>query len=189
MGVSGESLVFNTEVVLGSVFAAVKGTDYLQAQHGGMRLAFVNNNEINRGSFMPFERSLLERIDHYHEESERRTERDEGKAMDSVLENLQKIFNTRRDTAAGAMDYGLPDFNDLIWEFPDVILEIKKAILDNIVKYEPRLNNVRIKHIKDEENPLDLKFQIAGQLQTGRGRKGVKFTTIMGESGRIRVWS
>ncbi len=138
---------------------------------------------------MPFERSLLERIDHYQDELERRTERDEGAVMTSVLGNLQKIFNARRGAAASAKEYGLPDFNDLVWEFPDIVMEIKKSILENIVQYEPRLVNVRIKHLRDDENPLEMKFQISGQLLAGRGTRGVKFTTIMGESGRIRVWS
>ncbi|MCP4698986.1 MAG: type VI secretion system baseplate subunit TssE [Gammaproteobacteria bacterium] len=138
---------------------------------------------------MALERSLLERIDHYEEESLRELTIDKEKLLESVLKHMQNMFNTRQGSAVTLPNYGIPDFNDLVSRFPDAITEIKKAIRDSIKNYEPRLRNIRVKHIPDEENPLNLQFEIAGQLVAGRGRGGsVSFTTIMGESGRIRVW-
>lgn len=133
------------------------------------------------------ERSLLERIDHPESESIRKLTPDTDELSRSILRNLQNIFNTRQGSVLTLADYGSPDFNDLVDQFPDAIMEIRKSILYNVKEYEPRLKNIRVRHIPDEENPLDLKFEIYGQLNLGNSRASVAFTTIMGDSGRIKI--
>lgn len=133
------------------------------------------------------ERSLLERIDHPEVESIRQLTPDTDELSRSILRNLQNIFNTRQGSVLTVAEYGSPDFNDLVDQFPDAIMEIRKSILYNVKEYEPRLKNIRVRHIPDEENPLDLKFEISGQLNLGKSRTSVAFTTIMGDSGRIKI--
>jgi type VI secretion system protein len=133
------------------------------------------------------ERSLLERIDHPEVESIRQLTPDTDELSRSILRNLQNMFNTRQGSVLTVAEYGSPDFNDLVDQFPDAIMEIRKSILYNVKEYEPRLKNIRVRHIPDEENPLDLKFEISGQLNLGKSRTSVAFTTIMGDSGRIRI--
>ncbi len=136
---------------------------------------------------MGLEHSLLERIDHPEVESIRQLTPDTDELSRSILRNLQNIFNTRQGSVLTLADYGSPDFNDLVDQFPDAIMEIRKSILYNVKEYEPRLKNIRVRHIPDEENPLDLKFEIYGQLNLGNSRTSVAFTTIMGDSGRIKI--
>ena len=133
------------------------------------------------------ERSLLERIDHPEVESIRQLTPDTDELSRSILRNLQNMFNTRQGSVLTVAEYGSPDFNDLVDQFPDAIMEIRKSILYNVKQYEPRLKNIRVRHIPDEENPLDLKFEISGQLNLGKSRTSVAFTTIMGDSGRIKI--
>lgn len=133
------------------------------------------------------ERSLLERIDHPEVESIRQLTPDTNELSRSILRNLQNMFNTRQGSVLTVAEYGSPDFNDLVDQFPDAIMEIRKSILYNVKQYEPRLKNIRVRHIPDEENPLDLKFEISGQLNLGKSRTSVAFTTIMGDSGRIKI--
>lgn len=133
------------------------------------------------------ERSLLERIDHPEYELIRKLTPDTDELSRSILRNLQNIFNTRQGSVLTLADYGSPDFNDLVDQFPDAIMEIRKSILYNVKEYEPRLKNIRVRHIPDEENPLDLKFEIYGQLNLSKSRASVAFTTIMGDSGRIKI--
>jgi type VI secretion system protein len=133
------------------------------------------------------ERSLLERIDHPEVESIRQLTPDTDELSRSILRNLQNMFNTRQGSVLTVAEYGSPDFNDLVDQFPDAIMEIRKSILYNVKEYEPRLKNIRVRHIPDEENPLDLKFEISGQLNLGKSRTSVAFTTIMGDSGRIKI--
>ncbi|MEN8217487.1 MAG: type VI secretion system baseplate subunit TssE [Pseudomonadota bacterium] len=132
-------------------------------------------------------RTLLERIDHSEEESIRQLPPDENKLLQSILQNLQNLFNTRQGSALILPDYGSPDFNDMVSRFPDAIMEIRKAILNNVKEYEPRLKNIRVRHIPNEEKLLDLQFEIHAQLNLGRSRSKVAFTTIMGDSGRIKI--
>jgi len=132
-------------------------------------------------------RTLLERIDHSEEESIHQLTPDTDKVLQSVLKNLQNIFNTRQGSALILPDYGSPDFNDMISRFPDAITEIRKAIFNNVKEYEPRLKNIRVRHIPNEENPLDLQFEIHAELKLGENRSPVAFTTIMGDSGRIKI--
>ena len=136
---------------------------------------------------MGLERSLLERIDHPEVESIRQLTPDTDELSRSILRNLQNLFNTRQGSVLTLADYGSPDFNDLVDQFPDAIMEIRKSILYNVKEYEPRLKNIRVRHIPDEDNPLDLKFEIYGQLNLGKSRASVAFTTIMGDSGRIKI--
>jgi type VI secretion system protein len=133
------------------------------------------------------ERSLLERIDHPEVKSIRQLTPDTDELSRSILRNLQNMFNTRQGSVLTVAEYGSPDFNDLVDQFPDAIMEIRKSILYNVKQYEPRLKNIRVRHIPDEENPLDLKFEISGQLNLGKSRTSVAFTTIMGDSGRIKI--
>jgi type VI secretion system protein len=133
------------------------------------------------------ERSLLERIDHPEVESIRQLTPDTDELSRSILRNLQNMFNTRQGSVLTVAEYGSPDFNDLVDQFPDAIMEIRKSILYNVKEYEPRLKNIRVRHIPDEDNPLDLKFEISGQLNLGKSRTSVAFTTIMGDSGRIKI--
>lgn len=131
--------------------------------------------------------TLLERIDHPETELIRQLNPDVEKLLQSVLRNLQDIFNTRQGNVLTLPDYGSPDFNDMVSKFPDAIMEIRKTILNNVREYEPRLKNIRVRHILDDENPLSLQFEIQAQLNLGKTRSSVVFTTVMGESGRINV--
>ncbi|OAD20662.1 GPW/gp25 protein, partial [Candidatus Thiomargarita nelsonii] len=72
-------------------------------------------------------RTLLERIDHPEEESIRQLTPDADKLLQSVLQNLQNIFNTRQGSALILPDYGSPDFNDMISRFPDAWAEVLSA--------------------------------------------------------------
>jgi type VI secretion system lysozyme-like protein len=65
--------------------------------------------------------------------------------------------------------------------------ELAKAIKEAIRRYEPRLMAVRVRHVPDEHNPLNLAFQISARLTVGDKKRPVSFETIMTESGRIRV--
>ena len=130
---------------------------------------------------------LLERIDHPEKKSNRQLTPDVKKLSQSVLQNLQDIFNTRQGNVLTLPDYGSPDFNDMVSKFPDAIMEIRKTILNNIREYEPRLKNIRVRHILDDENPLSLQFEIQAELNLAKTKSSVAFTTVMGDSGRINV--
>jgi type VI secretion system protein len=132
-------------------------------------------------------RSLLERLDHPEEEEVRQLTTGTDKFVESILQHLQDMFNTRQGSALTLPEYGSPDFNDMVSRFPDAIMEIRKILLNNVKIYEPRLKDIKVRHVSDPDNPLSLQFEIRAKLNLGNSRSSVAFTTIMGESGRIKV--
>ncbi len=107
----------------------------------------------------------------------------------SLLRHLQIIFNTRQGNAASNPEFGLPDFNDLDMKygFLQAVREIIKAIKFNIERFQPGLSRVRVNYIEDELNPLELKFEIVGQVNLNGRNERIKFQTKKSALGTIEV--
>lgn len=136
---------------------------------------------------MSAERSLFERIDRAGEERERTLGIQTDQLLDSVLKHLQKMLNVRQGSVPTLPAYGLPDFNDLAYRFPNAIIELQRAIKTSIEQYEPRLMRVRIRHVPDNENPLNLRFEITAQLVTGEDNAPIWFETSLNTAGRVSI--
>ena len=136
---------------------------------------------------MAFERGLLERIDHAGQDMGRTLRVDPERLADSVLQHLRKMLNVRQGNVPTLSTYGMPDFNDLVAQFPEAILEIQRAIKTSIERYEPRLRRVGIKHVPDEENPLSLRFEITARLVTGEAGASIRFETSLDPSGMVSI--
>src|SRR5512135_1060951 len=67
----------------------------------------------------------------------------------SILDNLNRLFNTRRGAIDHLPDYGLPDITQVYRDLPYSVDGLRAAIKDVVEKYEPRLRRVRVeKHEK-----------------------------------------
>lgn len=134
-----------------------------------------------------FEKSLLERIDDPDTAYSRSLDIDPGKLSESVLMHLRNMFNVRRGSVMTIDDYGMPDFNDMVNDFPNAIKVIRTIIRDSIRKYEPRLKQVSVSHIKVEDKPLDLFFQVKAELQLEGQKVPILFETVVGDSGSVKI--
>jgi type VI secretion system protein len=105
--------------------------------------------------------------------------------IDAIVEHLRVLLNTRQGEAPTVPDFGVTDFTDLVHSFPDGIQVLQRAIRATILQYEPRLRNVTVRHMRDEEL-LILKFEITAQLAQG-GRGVLRFRTQLNPGGRIDV--
>ncbi|WP_395344304.1 type VI secretion system baseplate subunit TssE [Ningiella sp. W23] len=107
----------------------------------------------------------------------------------SVFHHLQDMFNVRQGSSLSNPDYGLPDFNDLDMKhgFSVAVKEIIKAIKENIEKHESGLSRVRVKFLKDDTAPLDLRFEIVGVLVVGKRSERIRFETRKCSSGYLEV--
>jgi len=114
----------------------------------------------------------------------RRTVSDE-ELRASVLEHLRNICQTRRGTMVTCADYGIADVSEMLHSFPDAIAEMARSIRHTIQHYEPRLSQVRIRHIPTED--LTLRYEISAQLVRGNGKTPVSFSTSLEPSRRIRI--
>ncbi len=133
------------------------------------------------------EARLLERIRHWEKEPHRRSREDPGRVIDSVMNYLQRILNTRRGNAPIAEDFGIPDFTEFLSSYPDSLREFERTIRETILKFEPRLKAVRVSFIPQEEDPFAIHFQIAARLTAEHGNQPVQFVSLMDHEGRIRI--
>lgn len=108
--------------------------------------------------------------------------------LESIVEHLRALLNTRQGEAPSVPDFGVVDFTDLVHSFPEAIQTLQRCIRATILQFEPRLKNVVVQHVRDDE-VLVLKFQITAQLQNKGGKSGgaVRFETQLRAGGNITV--
>jgi type VI secretion system protein len=97
------------------------------------------------------------------------------------------MLNTRHGISMTVPDYGIPDLADLVHSFPEAIAIMRREIRESIEKYEPRLRNVVITHVRDEDDPFHLNFDIRAELVTERDKTPVAFRTTLDATGRAKV--
>jgi type VI secretion system protein len=99
-------------------------------------------------------------------------EEDEGQhRILSIIDNLTRLFNTRRGSIEHLPDYGLPDITQVYRDLPYSIDGLRAAIRDVVEKYEPRLRRVRVeKQEKEKEDEYDMRvsFIVSGELLKGQ---------------------
>lgn len=102
-------------------------------------------------------RGLLSRI-----ESEEGTSSRNVDASASIVEHLRVLLNTRKGDSVTVPGFGVVDFTDLVHSFPSAIQTLQVAIRATVLEFEPRLRNVSVRHVPDED-PLVLRFEITAQ--------------------------
>jgi type VI secretion system protein len=65
------------------------------------------------------------------------------KLRSSIIENMMKIFNSRRGSVAHLPDFGIMDFSTIKKEKIDY-KQVKKQMRETLLKYEPRLKDIII---------------------------------------------
>ena len=136
---------------------------------------------------MPRERSLLERLRRPEADSGRTIHENTARLAESVLANLRRLLNSRTGIAPGALDYGIPDLSDFVYNMPESQTRIRAAIKAAVEKYEPRLRRVTVKHVIDGNDPLILRFDVTAELVTSEDRASVRFETRFDPTGRVSV--
>ncbi|MCM0082096.1 type VI secretion system baseplate subunit TssE [Geomonas sp. Red32] len=132
------------------------------------------------------EERLLERIRSVEKEPQRRRGDDLRRGIRSLVSHLQRILNTRQGNVPIAGDYGVPDFIDFLQTFPESVVAIESSIRTAIEKYEPRLSNVNVAFLPDQDDVLTLRFQINANL-TGEGGRRVCFETVVDADGKLLI--
>ncbi|MDQ7031995.1 MAG: type VI secretion system baseplate subunit TssE [Desulfonauticus sp.] len=134
-----------------------------------------------------YEQRLLERIKALEDNAAYVPGSDISQAISSITSHLQRMLNTRKGSVMIDKDYGIPDFtNSPSDSLNELGRKIAEEIKEFIQKYEPRLGNVKVSFIEDEEDVLSLKFKLEGEL-VFKGRLPVTFETWMDQNGRIVV--
>jgi len=109
--------------------------------------------------------------------------------MDSVREHLTRLLNARHGMSEALPDYGLPAMTDLTVGRGDYVRRVLEAIQTTVEQYEPRLRNVRVKPVVDEEHEERqlLTFRVDAVLISQTGEHRVWYETMISGSGEFDV--
>ena len=136
---------------------------------------------------MPNEFTLLERLSKPKAENLRTITDNPQERQRSILQNLQRILNTRTGHALAQMDLGTPSPGELALASSDGIGGALRLIRQAIEKYEPRIKSVEITQIQLQDEVLTMRFQITATLANARGGGSIRFDTLVDPSGRIKL--
>lgn len=133
------------------------------------------------------ESRLLERLKQYETDSGSKATYRSSQEVQSIVNHLRRLLNTRVGSASIGDDYGIPDLTNVVGgEQSQPMTELRQAILQAITKYEPRLEKVRITIELDEDDALSLKFRTEGYVVGGENLP-VVFETVISTDGKINI--
>lgn len=133
------------------------------------------------------EARLLERIRLRERHPQRRETEDTGRIIDSILEHLTRILNTRCGNVPIAEDYGIPDYTEFMQNFPASLRDIERAIQQTVTQYEPRLKSVRVAFVLQDDNACTLIFRISAGLVSAASNTSVLFESHFDTGGKISI--
>lgn len=133
------------------------------------------------------ELSLLDRLGSNQKRTLYSTQVDESALLQSVLANVQNMLNVRLGSVLAPVEYGMPDFNDIIHHFPDSAMRIRNAIREFLDAYEPRLRNVSVQYVEHNDDSLTLCYLITANLVYRDKLSKVRFDTILTGVGQATV--
>lgn len=108
-------------------------------------------------------------------------------AMASVAAHLAKMLSTRAGSVQTLPDYGLPDLNNMSLSLHESLSQAGSAIEGFVNAYEPRLTDVKVNSLPNENDPLRLAFTIEGLLEVNGIKRRVSFSARLNSSGQVTV--
>jgi type VI secretion system protein len=132
---------------------------------------------------------LFERIRRVEDAPDRVIESNAELLKRSVVNHLRHILNTRQGSVEIADDYGIPDFTNIINE-TDLrsIEDVQETVREVILKYEPRLADVRVTHHKEKKDTtIGITFRLNGSIRYRDKEIPVVFETVLEPNGQISI--
>jgi type VI secretion system protein len=109
----------------------------------------------------------------------------QNRGIVSIMDHLNRLFNTREGSLVHLKDYGLPDISEIYRKMPHGIEELQKAIKRTVEKYEPRLTKVKVTPRETDAQDFRLVFILSGELAEGGGL--VRFQTTFTSMGNSSI--
>lgn len=106
--------------------------------------------------------------------------------LQSVVDNLTRLFNSRRDSVAHLPLYGLPDLSQIPIDRDDGAEMLARAVEETVRRYEPRLHRPRATIEAESEARRDarLVLRLTGEIADG---DVVEFKTTFARDGQVSV--
>ena len=130
---------------------------------------------------------LLERIQYLESNPDARVERNTSRKIRSIINHLQNLLNTHQGSVLIADDYGIPDITNTHGEsITEMTRRLENTLRGVIMKYEPRLSDVRVNLISQEENVLSIKFKLEAVLVEDNSIPLV-LETVISSQGKVNI--
>jgi type VI secretion system protein len=133
--------------------------------------------------------TLLERIRNLEKSPDELTDKDASRNVQSILQHLRKILNTRQGSVLIADDYGMPDLTNFPGENLSAAAEELEEIMKVIIqRYEPRLVNVKVGFEPESNDSSTLRFKLSAESISGQDtRTPIIFETVVTSEGMVRI--
>ena len=89
----------------------------------------------------------------------------------SIIENLRMILTTRKGSVLHLPDFGIPDILQLYFGSGNPLDLLKKEIRDVILKYEPRISEVRIEKSEFDQKTLRAALKIIIRIKDNSSKE------------------
>lgn len=84
--------------------------------------------------------------------------------LKSIIGNLGRLFNTRRETLPHVPEFGLPDITNVSRAAPAEVEAIRRAIRESVERFEPRLSRVRVDQDASDPASPSLVFLLSAEI-------------------------
>jgi type VI secretion system protein len=136
---------------------------------------------------MPNER-LLKRIQSWSVSTEAAYRADINGLIESILDDLSKMYNTRQGTVLLDVSYGLPDFTSLMNTMaPPEIENLSRAFLLTTTKYETRLKNLTVRFNKKDDDFGIMRFAVSCKIPYKDEVYPLKFDALLLGDGSVSL--
>ena len=136
---------------------------------------------------MPSSTCLLQRLNRAAPKDQGLLGSDLDVLRSSILQNLERILNSRAGMSLACDGYGIPDLTQIVNGVPERAREIERALEDCIRKYEPRLTQVEVEHVPNAHGPMTACFKVRAAASSGKSDEDIWFETVVVSSGRVRL--
>ena len=108
--------------------------------------------------------------------------------VDSILNHLRRILNTRQGSVPIDPLFGVPDFTNLAGSFAtgttgQMIEDMNRMIQ----RYEPRLRQPQITFAESQDEVLSLAFSITGLIAVDDHEIPIRLTSHVAANGRVSL--
>lgn len=85
----------------------------------------------------------------------------------SVMDNIERILNSRAGAIKHLPDYGLPDMSLIFQALPSSAYVLMRAIEKTLLTYEPRLKSIEINIDEKNNDTMVLAYELVCHLKEG----------------------
>ena len=108
--------------------------------------------------------------------------------VESIRDDLEKLYNTKRGTVLIDEEFGIPDFSYMLsgYSSPDVGVILQQLHLQT-KKYEPRLHAVQVMYVEQNKFPGKLQFQINAKLKIKEQETPFSVNALLSDDGSVNL--